>query len=84
MVEGNSFTNLLKLIKQQGYNKDIKIFIGYVKSTSPLKISIGKIVISDGDFFKTETFSKATLNTNDLVLVLLDDSDFYLLDKVVQ
>jgi len=122
MKEGNSFSNILLMMKNQGYNKDNDIIIGTVKSILPLKIEIGNFILEEDDFFivdglkdsirdielsvlavagSTATASshvhslqpfeitqatmtiKSPLKVGDAVLVLIQDSDFYIIDKVV-
>jgi hypothetical protein len=81
--EGNSYTNLLKLIKQHGYNKDVYVMIGIVKTTSPLTIDLGDFVIEDDDFYKCSALEISVPAVEDKVLVLRDDNDFFVIDKVV-
>lgn len=98
MPEGNSYTNLLKLMKLQGYNKDVKVVVGKVKSVSPLEIDMGKYVITEDDMIITETiknmitgnigdalniYTTTKLKNNDKVLVIIDEVDFYVIDRVV-
>jgi hypothetical protein len=119
-VEGNSFTNLLKLMKTQGFNKDNHVTIGKVTSIVPLKILIDSIEISEGDFYiaqrltehtrkmwmevsemqtpipttpePTEAFRvtegkimiKDPLKVGDLVIVLIDENEFFVMDRVVR
>lgn len=120
-VEGSPFTNLLKLMKTQGYNKDNYVVIGIVSSTSPLTIDLDNITITEGQFFLAERLSehtrditidttsvngdvtvpnssgtltsfqitegtltiKSPLKNGDYVLVLIDEDDFFVVDKVV-
>jgi hypothetical protein len=120
--EGNSFSNILLMMKNQGYNKDNDITIGAVKSILPLQIEIGNFILEEEDFFIVEglkdstreielsvlevvglttsasshvhslqpfEIAKATMTikspliVGDAVLVLIQDSDFYIIDKVV-
>jgi len=81
MAEGNAFTNLLRLMKTQGYNKDVHITVGSVKSSGPLTIIIDSIEITEEDFIKTK--AAETLAPNDKVLILIDGNNFYIIDKVV-
>jgi Protein of unknown function (DUF2577) len=105
MKEGNSYTKLLKLMKNQGYNKDVSIVIGKVKSTSPLEIDLGDFTLSQDDIFITETLAeherkvdlsgsgvnvsngnltvKSSMKVGDRLLVLIDNNDFYVIDRVV-
>lgn len=122
MKEGNSFSNILLMMKDQGYNKDNDITIGAVKSILPLRIEVGNFVLEEEDFFIVEglkdstreielnvlevtgttasasshvhslqpfEIAKATMTIKsplvigDAVLVLIQDSDFYIIDKVV-
>jgi hypothetical protein len=109
MAEGNSFTNLLKLMKTQGYNKDVQVTVGAVKSPKPLTIDIDGLVITEGDVIKSQTiqylidgmtgtirnFSPShthsdkvdidivKLKAGDMVLILIDDNNFYIIDRVV-
>lgn len=98
MPEGNSYTNLLKLIKLQGYSKDVKVVVGRIKSVSPLEIDMGKYVITEDDMIITETiknmitgnigdalniYRTTKLKNNDKVLVIIDENDFYVIDRVV-
>jgi len=92
-IEGNSYSNLLLLMKNQGYNKDIKIIIAKIKNLSPLSIDMGKYTVDEEDLFITDRIT--TLNTSetipedkklqvgDAVIVLVDEHDFYILDRVV-
>ena len=83
MTEGNSFTNLLKLMKTQGYNKDVHVTIGAVKSSSPLTIIIDTLEITEEDFIITKTAKTNVTAPNDKVLILIDGNNFYVIDKVV-
>lgn len=124
MKEGNAFTNILLLMKEQGYNKDSDILVGKVKSVSPLEIDLGKILLKEEDMFIPETLKdheleieltidtltgttkpagveshshdldkfnitkgkmkiKSPLKVNDGVIVFVQDSNFYLICKVV-
>lgn len=111
MSEGNAYTNLLKLMKNQGYNKDINIIIGEVKVPKPLKIDLGSFVIDDTDLSMTQTmqflidgltdgeiegfvnphthsnvikFPKfKKLAPGDKVLVIVENNNFYVIDRVV-
>ena len=83
MKEGNAYTNILKLMKQQGYNKDVDIVIGVIISTSPLKISLGSFIIEEDDFYKTNSFVSSGYINDDRVLILIDNNDFFIIDKVV-
>jgi len=83
MAEGNSFTNLLKLMKTQGYNKDVTITVGAVKSPSPLTIIIDTMEITEEDFIITKTAKTNATAANDKVLILIDGNNFYVIDKVV-
>jgi hypothetical protein len=83
MIEGSPYSNLLKLMKNQGYNKDVSITTGLVTSPSPLTIQIGELTLSGDDLYQTQTAQKAGLATNDIVLVVNDGADFFVIDKVV-
>lgn len=99
MTEGNSYSNLLLMMKQQGYNKDTKVVIGKVISPIPLVIDMGKYTIEEDDMFITETidnlisgsigdtltnvYTTKLLKAGDKVLILVDNSDFYIIDRVV-
>lgn len=107
MKEGNSFSNLLLLMKQQGFNKENDITVGLVKSISPLSINLGNYILVEEDMFIAEQLRdherlvdmvvppattgtkytmkiKSPLAVGDSVLVLIQNSDFYLVDKVVE
>ena len=64
MAEGNSFTNLLKMMKDEGYNKDASMVIAKVKSISPLTINMGKYDITKGDFFMAQHLTTYTRNVS--------------------
>lgn len=89
MKEGNAYTNLLKLMSEQGYNKDVKVTIGVVKSVSPLTVSVDTFVIDSSDYFKTAAVARAINDPNDplqpghYMLVLIDGMSFYLIDRVM-
>lgn len=83
MIEGSPYSNLLKLMKNQGYNKDVSIATGLVNSPSPLTIQIGSLTLSGDDLYQTQTAQKAGLASGDIVLVLNDGTDFFVIDKVV-
>lgn len=83
MKEGTSFSNLLKLMKDQGYNKDVSISIGVVKKLSPLTVELNGFTIEEEDLSKTNAFEVSSAAEGDQVLVLIDNNDFYLIDKVV-
>lgn len=91
MPEGNSFTNLLKLMKTQGYNKDVTITVGAVQSPNPLQITLDSIVLDEDDFTKTQTVQDIVdgvapsdpMKVGDKVLMLVDGSNFYIIDRVV-
>jgi Protein of unknown function (DUF2577) len=85
MAEGNSYSNLLRLIKSQGYNKDVNVIIAGIKSVSPLKVRLGDLTLEEDDFMATETGKKAlgSASTSDRLLILVDGDDFYIIDKVV-
>ena len=75
----------MKLIKQQGYDKDIIIKVGMVTDISPLTITLNGYEIERGDFFITKTLDEAgDIAVDDLVLVLVDNNDFYVIDRVVE
>lgn len=115
-AEGNAYGNLLLLMKEQGYNKDMRIVIGTVKTLEPLVFSLNGFDIEEDDFSMTESvynlindnrpleteryteieykYSKPTtepnttrrvkqLSVNDKFLVLVDGTDFYIIDRVV-
>lgn len=97
MVEGNSFSNLLKLMKEQGYNKDVALVVAKVVQPSPLVVDMGDFSIyeSDGDMFIAETLkthkrniqiSSDEVNINEGVLTILTplqagDKVYVLMDK---
>ena len=83
MKEGTSFSNLLTLMKDQGYNKDVSISIGVVESLSPLTVKLNGFIIEEEDLSKMNAFETSGAAAGDQVLVLVDNNDFYLLDKVV-
>lgn len=92
MAEGNSFTNLLKLMQAQGYNKDVRITIGSVKSPKPLTIDINGIEIEEEDFVMSQTIQLIVdgslsgaepMKAKDKVLVIIDENNFYIIDRVV-
>ena len=56
--EGNSYTNLLKMMQQEGYNKDVSITIGKVNSISPLSIVVNNYTIEEGDFYISDHLVK--------------------------
>jgi hypothetical protein len=93
LKEGNSFTNLLQLIKDQGYNKDTGIMIGSIKSTSPFRIRLGELTLDSDDFMMSQTikymldgtlpYTDDKLKNEDRVIVLVDGDNFYIIDRVV-
>lgn len=92
MPEGNSFTNLLQLMKTQGYNKDLHVSVGLVKSVSPLKVMYDSFELESEDFVATQTIrylikgllgDGEKLKSGDKVLMLIDGNNFYVLDRVV-
>lgn len=82
-VEGNAYTNLIKMFRSEGYNKDVEIVVAQVVGTGPIKINVRGLEIEEEDFFKTDTFKKANPAQGDAVLVLVDGSNFFAIDKVV-
>ena len=114
MAEGNAYGNIINMMKDVGYNKDVKIYIGKVKTLSPLVFSLNGYDIEPGDYFLTETVSNLLGNvtgyttvthlstgmdvevdeertvypvteaaTGDRFLILVDENDFYVIDRVV-
>lgn len=122
MTEGNIYSNLLKMIKNQGYNKDSSMTFGKVLSISPLKIKVNGLEIEEGDFMIVESLTEHKRNTqisvksltgntgvssshshtlipfeitdaeityesplevDDLVLVFIDEGNFFIIDRVV-
>jgi hypothetical protein len=122
MPEGNPYTNLLKMMKLQGYNKDSDISFGKVTSISPLKFKVNDFEIEPGDYIITESLIehkreaeisvktvtattsqnsnhthtltpfeitkaeitvKSPLKVGDLVLILIDGDNFFVIDRVV-
>jgi hypothetical protein len=82
MKEGSAYTNFLKLIQEQGYNKDISITVGLVTSISPFKVQLPSgLLLDDEDITITDTANKAIVG--DRVLILNDGNNFYAIDKVV-
>jgi len=123
MKEGNAYTNILSIMKEQGYNKDSTFVVGTVVGIDPLSIDMGDYVLDQEDLFiaehLTEYDRKVTLKAeivkgvteeanlhshtllpfeitegtmtfhqlleiDDRVLVLIDGSDFYVIDRVVK
>lgn len=82
MAEGNQYGLLLKLIKEQGYNKDINMGIGEVISASPFKLDYKGLVFEDEDIEKTETSVSRTYAVEDKVLIMIDGDQIYLIDKM--
>lgn len=123
MKEGNSASRLLKLMKEEGYNKDTDLAIGVVVSVDPFEVDMGTYTISEEDLFIAELLTEYTrevtidikniagntktggdghthpldifkaekaeltfhspLQVGDNVIVIVDDSDFYVIDRVV-
>lgn len=123
-AEGNAYTNLLKMMSKQGYNKDNYTVIGKVTSLSPLKFLVNGLTIEEEDCIIAESLKdserkieltvtaltagmtsagytphthtinalnitdgtlkiKSPLKLNDLVIVLIDGSSFYIIDRMV-
>ncbi|HLO11484.1 MAG TPA: DUF2577 family protein [Pseudoneobacillus sp.] len=56
--EGSSYSNLLNLIKDHGYNKDNHTVIGKVISANPLKIQMDGFILEQGDFYIAERLTR--------------------------
>lgn len=54
-MEGNSYSNILAIMKEEGYNQDIKVRIGEVVSPSPLVVKLNGYEIEEEDVFISET-----------------------------
>lgn len=99
MKEGSAASDLLKIIKNQGYNKDCYIHIGVVIGS---KIKIGDLELDSDDYILCEALTKHTktyknvssgetinfevqrqLKSGDKVLVVQDGAYFYAIDRVV-
>lgn len=87
MAEGNAYTNLLKLMSDKGYNKDVTISVGRVVKLSPMEIELQGYTLEEDDYLMTLSFQKANeegeLKVKDRVLMIRDGNDFYAIDKVV-
>lgn len=103
-AEGSSFTNLLKLMKTQGYNKDNHTTVGWVTSLSPLTFKLDGFEITEGDYYIAQRLIEHTrdveiettgitegklsikdpLKVGDVVIVLIDGNEFFIIDKVVK
>jgi hypothetical protein len=81
--EGGAFTNILKLMKEQGYNKDIVVKLGIITNVSPLKINLGDFSVVSSDIIKASAFNNSGYKTNDKVIVIIDGNEIFVLDKVV-
>lgn len=113
-MEGNAYTNLLKIMREEGYNKDISARVAKVISVSPLKIAFNGFEIDREDCFLSETVQnliddhigyvtvthlsgmgdaeveekaelkpRSKLEVGDALLVFIEGSDFYVVDRMV-
>jgi hypothetical protein len=124
-AEGSPYSNILKLMKAQGYNKDNHVTVGKVTSISPLTFSVQGFDLEPGDYIIAERLVEHTRNitiegtsvtdsqmsvegytphthnitsfnisegtltiksplaVDDLVIVLIDEDEFFIMDKVV-
>lgn len=85
MVEGTPVTQILGIIKKRGYNREMSIEIGVVKTTAPaLSVHLKKdnLLLEQEDLIVGK--SVLPLADGDLVIVLADDDSqrFFILDKV--
>lgn len=80
MAEGNAYTNLLKLVKDHGYNKDVGILIGVVTSKTPYNVLLPSgLQLDEDDMIIMENALDA--DVEDRVLVLNEGNDFYVVGR---
>lgn len=64
MKEGNAYSNLLILMKEQGYSKDSSSIMGEVTSVSPLRVDVGSFVLEEDDMFIAERLTEHKRNVS--------------------
>lgn len=74
MAEGNVYSNLVNLIREEGYNKDIYLRIGQVSSISPLKIQLHGYEIIPEDYILCEHVGN--LAKNEIGKVKIGGTDY--------
>lgn len=99
MKEGSAASDFLRIIKNQGYNKDCYVHVGVVNGS---KIKVGDFELDADDYILCESLSKhirsykniATgdtmnfevqkqLKSGEKVLIIQDGAYFYAIDRVV-
>jgi hypothetical protein len=85
-LEGNGFSQMLQIIREHGYNKDVDITIGTVKKAPPellIELDRSGLELDKQDCFVAFGVSDK-LTAGDKVIVMSDNNVFFIIDKAVK